>query len=296
VSTSLARCDTEGVRDDVVSLLACPHCAQPLTQVGAALRCVREHSFDIARQGYVNLLGGAGHAASGDTAEMVADRRRFLDAGHYAPLMDALAGHVGVRRATSVLDVGAGTGHYLAAVLEQSPSAVGLAVDASKAAARAAARVHQRADSVLADTWQQLPVRNDSIDVALTVFAPRRAAELRRVLRGDGMLFVLTPTARHLREVVGPLQLLQVDERKPERLEQAMSGFFSERQHTELEFTMSLNHDDLAALVGMGPSAWHAGAQVRAARIAVVPEPMTVTGSVVLTEYGAPLCPAPRSG
>jgi len=272
------------VLDDVVALLACPHCGQRLTQKETALQCANQHSFDIARQGYVSLLTGSGHAAVGDTAAMVAARRCFLDAGHYTPLMEALAAQWGPGPA-SVLDVGAGTGHYLAAALKQSPQAVGIAVDASKAAARRAAHAHPRAGSVLADTWQQLPIQDGCIDVALTVFAPRRAAELHRVLRSDGASLVLTPTMRHLQELVGPLQLVHVDERKPQRLAQTMSGYFAQTSVIELEFAMSLAHHDLDALVGMGPSAWHASAGVRATRIAALPDPVTVTASVVLAEY-----------
>ncbi len=273
--------------NDVLSLLTCPHCGRGLDRWDTTLRCPENHSFDIARHGYVSLLAGGGAAASGDSAEMVAARSRFLDAGHYNPVRQAVAQRVNLQGARRVLDVGAGTGHYLAAALEHSPQAVGLAVDASKAAARRAAHAHPRAGSVVANTWQQLPVHSGCIDVAMTVFAPRRADELRRVLRRDGALFVVTPTIRHLRELVGPLQLLHVDEHKPERLEQALGGRFTRVHTAELEFPLALGTDDLIALVGMGPSAWHASAELRADRIASLPVPMTVTASVLLSEYRA---------
>ncbi|WP_434742836.1 putative RNA methyltransferase [Micromonospora sp. SH-82] len=78
----------------VVARLRCPVCAEPLTEVTAGtarmLRCPSRHSFDVARQGYVNLLTGrAPHV--GDTSEMVAARDDFLAAGHYEPLSAALA-------------------------------------------------------------------------------------------------------------------------------------------------------------------------------------------------------------
>ncbi|WP_353902529.1 putative RNA methyltransferase [Micromonospora harpali] len=78
----------------IVGRLRCPVCAEPLTEAATgtarALRCPRRHSFDVARQGYVDLLAGrAPHA--GDTAEMVAARADFLAAGHYDPVSAALA-------------------------------------------------------------------------------------------------------------------------------------------------------------------------------------------------------------
>lgn len=274
---------------DVVDRLACPHCDGALEFLEQELVCGRGHAFDVARQGYVSLLPGAGQAATGDSPEMVAARQAFLDAGHYAPLTDAVAAEVVRARdrgaVDCVLDVGAGTGQYLAAALDAAQDAVGIAVDASKAAARRAARCHPRAGSVLADVWRQLPVRSGSVSVALTVFAPRSPAELRRVLVPDGRLVVLTPTPRHLGELVDALGLLRVDERKPERLNDAMTGTFVRGRRSIVELTMRLGHRDVAALVGMGPSAWHSSTARRAEQVAALVDPVLVTASVQVSTY-----------
>ncbi len=79
------------VRADVIGLLRCPHCGDGLSQAGAALRCARGHSFDVARQGYVNLLPGDAHTGTADSAAMVGARDAFLSAGHFAGLRDAIA-------------------------------------------------------------------------------------------------------------------------------------------------------------------------------------------------------------
>lgn len=274
---------------DVADRLACPHCGSALELENGELGCERGHGFDVARQGYVSLLPGSGQAATGDSAEMVAARQDFLDAGHYRALLDAVAAEVvrtGERGAVEcVLDVGAGTGHYLAAALEAAPGAVGIAVDASKAAARRAAGAHPRIGSVLADVWQQLPVRDGTVDVALTVFAPRGPSELRRVLGPHGSLVVLTPTPRHLGELVDTLGLLRVDERKPERLADAMAGTFVRGRHSVVEHSMQLRHADVAALVGMGPSAWHLSTAARAEKVAALPDVVAVTASVQVSVY-----------
>ena len=72
--------------------LICPICEKPLHLQARSLVCPENHSFDIARQGYVNLLPvQRRHSAHpGDTKEQVASRREFLEGGFYAPIADAL--------------------------------------------------------------------------------------------------------------------------------------------------------------------------------------------------------------
>jgi len=238
------------VLDDVLPLLRCPHCSQPLRREGAAVRCPAGHSFDVARQGYLSLLpGGAGTA---DTAQMVAARDRFLSAGHYDAVGEALAGAVG---RGPVVDVGAGTGHHLARVLG-AHAGPGLALDLSRHAARRAARAHDRIGAVVADAWRTLPVRDGVAGAVLSVFAPRGPAEALRVLGPGGRLVVVTPTPRHLAELVGPLGLVTVDPDKDERLGRQLAGF--RRLSAEpVERTLVLDDPAVRDAVAMGPSARH---------------------------------------
>ncbi|MGW6692254.1 putative RNA methyltransferase [Rhodococcus sp. NPDC054953] len=271
---------------DVLTLLCCPHCGGDLDQSDRTLLCDRGHSFDIARQGYVSLLAGASKI-SGDSADMIAARAGFLDGGHFDPLREAVATATAAAGISdpAILEVGAGTGHYLATVLDALPGAPGVGVDVSKAAARRLARCHPRASAVVADVWTQLPVRDHAVSHALSIFAPRNAAELHRVLRADGELVVLTPTERHLKELVALLSLVRVDENKTERLGAAMAGHFDRLSLTSVEYPMRLTHAESLLLVGMGPSARHPGALSRADAIAALPEPVTVTASVTVGRY-----------
>lgn len=101
----------------VVPLLACPHCAVALDLVDPAVAgCGNGHRFDIARQGYLSLLGKRSRTDTADTADMVAARVAFLEAGHYRPIAQAVAKRC---RPGAVLEVGAGTGYYLAAALDR---------------------------------------------------------------------------------------------------------------------------------------------------------------------------------
>ncbi|MFL6125698.1 putative RNA methyltransferase [Actinophytocola sp.] len=268
---------------DVLPYLCCPHCSAGLSSSAGSLRCTSGHVFDVARQGYVNLLAGR-VSVTGDSAAMVAARDEFLSAGHYAPIVAATVAASAGASAGCVLDLGAGTGHYLAAVLDASPDRVGIALEIAKPALRRAARAHPRLGAVGADTWRRLPVRDGAISVALTVFAPRNAAETARVLAPDGRLVVVSPTPAHLRELVTALDLLTVGEDKADRVSASLPGFAVSTQDN-CEFEMSLAREDVLALVGMGPSAWHVDAETLAARVSGLPAPVRVTASVTVTTY-----------
>ena len=275
---------------DVVELLACPVCGEGFALQTGALRCPAGHSFDIARQGYANLLAGHTRPGTADTPEMVRAREQFLGAGHFDRLTELLGERVGEalkgQGAPVVLDAGAGTGHYLRSVLGRSPEAVGLAVDISKHAARRAARAHPRIGAVVADLWRPLPVRSGVVDAILNVFAPRNAAEFHRVLSPEGgTLFVLTPTGRHLGTLVTALGLLTVDEQKNERMDGALAGHFVLEAREGLESAATMTRDDAATLVGMGPSAHHIASGELAERLAELPEPLEVPLSFVLSVY-----------
>jgi 23S rRNA (guanine745-N1)-methyltransferase len=243
------------------------------------LGCAQGHSFDLARQGYADLTAGkATHA--GDTAEMVAARETVLSRGYFDHVTRAVvAASAGVPAGLAV-DVGAGTGFHLAGLLAARPDLVGLAVDLSKPALRRAARAHERIGAVRADAWRSLPVADGAASAVLNVFAPRGGAELRRILRPDGALIVVTPRPEHLRELVEPLRLLGVDAAKDERLTAGLGRFFTRRDETTTTRRVTLSRSDAAAIVAMGPSAWHVEPACLAERLARLPEPHRATIAV----------------
>ena len=264
-----------------MDLLRCPVCESGLGRSDDVLRCPAGHSFDIARQGYVNLVPGAG-----DTAEMADAREAFLGAGHYRRLSVALVeAALDVEAPGAVVDLGAGTGHHLAYVLAAPPVRFGLALDTSTAALRRAARCHPRAAAIGADAWKPLPLRDEVAALVLSVFAPRNPAEMARVLAPGGSLLAVTPTTRHLAELVGSLGLLSVPDDKEDRLDAQLASHFTLAVRRAIEHAMFLTRDEAAQIVRMGPSAWHVDEQSVAERLAALPDPLTVTASVTLSRY-----------
>jgi 23S rRNA (guanine745-N1)-methyltransferase len=283
---------------EAIDLLRCPHCAGALELDGATVRCADGHAFDVARQGYLNLLPGDARTGTADSAAMVRARAEFLAGGHYAPIAAAVAaaatqawqGPAGetsadVTSAPRVIDLGAGTGYYLAAVLDRLPAARGLALDISKHALRVAARAHPRLAAVGCDAWAALPIRDAAGSMALSVFAPRDPAELARVLAPGGALVVVTPSSGHLAELVSAVGMLTVQERKRERLAGKLGSLFEPASEAALERELALDHAALTALVAMGPSARHLDERQVDERVAALPDPLAVTLSVTVATY-----------
>lgn len=278
--------------DGAADLLGCPNCGSALELLERSLLCLQGHSFDVARQGYVSLLTGAATKMVGDSADMLAARTAFQDQGFYDPIAAAVTDLVAPDAAV-VVEVGAGTGYYLARVLTARPDAIGVGLDVAKPAARRCAKAHPRAAAVVADVWQQLPLRTGVVDHVLSIFAPRNPAEVRRVLDADGSFIVVTPTARHLGELVERLGMVSVDEDKPRRLAESLAGRFVMADRSRVEYPMALTHPDVEALVAMGPSAHHLTAAHRADRIAALPSEFDVTASVTVSVYTPAGSPTP---
>ncbi|GGK47444.1 SAM-dependent methyltransferase [Nocardia camponoti] len=223
---------------------------------------------------------------TGDTADMLDARAAFQGAGHFGPIAEAVARALGSFSPDSaVLEIGAGTGYYLASVIDASPDSVGVALDVAKPAARRAARVHPRVASVLADAWRGLPLRDSSVEGVLCVFAPRNAAEVARVLAPGGRFVVVTPTERHLGELIEPLDMVRVDPDKDRRLAEQLAGTFSRVGHEVVEYSMPLSPDAVGQVVAMGPSAFHRSTDDP--RIAALPAITPVTASVDVSTYVA---------
>ena len=261
------------------AILLCPICQLPLMHQEHILECTQHHTFDIAKEGYVNLVTRKLSTSVGDTKEMLNARRHFLDAGLYRPLSDALntlvvnafegiytnEAHEDVR----LLDVGCGEGYYLgqlqAFVQAQKPNAkiscYGL--DISKEAVRMAARRYKDVQFVVADVKEQLVFADETLHLLLNIFAPRNVAEFARVLAPDGTALVVIPGSNHLRQLRETLPLLNIQENKPQHVEEQFAPHFKLANTSLVSYTLRLTQQEVEQVVMMTPNYWHLSDEVR---------------------------------
>lgn len=282
----------------IIDVLADPIDGTPLQGADDFTRLVSEsgHSYDVARQGYVTLAGGAGLRYSGDDADMIAARETFLTGGHFAPFVEATsdavhdvldAGEVADDARPVICEIGAGTGYYLSHTLDSVEGSRGIGVDVSVHAAKHLAKCHPRIGAVVADAWARLPIQSDSVDAITVIFAPRNAAEFARILKPKGQVIVLTPETGHLAELREPLGIIEVEEGKVDRMIEQAAGHLQQVGESELvEFEMLLDQKSIQHQIGMSPSARHIKPEALEARVRELPEQMKVTARARITRLG----------
>jgi 23S rRNA (guanine745-N1)-methyltransferase len=246
-----------------LSALICPLCGQALEPHPKLWLCAQGHSFDVAREGYVNLLP-VQHKSSrepGDSTDMVLARREFLQAGHYQPLRDACLALLASLQAQTLLDIGCGEGYYTSALAALASEAIGL--DIAKSAIRLAAR------RFCGITWlvgsaAHLPLADASVDLVCSLFSQLQMAELQRVLQPSGHVLLVTPAPDHLWSLREAL-FDEVRAHEPEKFLAGFEGAFELVVQQELGFVLDLTGPGLRQLLMMTPYAWKARLEKRAA-------------------------------
>ncbi|EAP9889288.1 23S rRNA (guanine(745)-N(1))-methyltransferase [Salmonella enterica] len=240
----------------------CPLCHQPLTQSNNSFVCPLRHQFDVAKEGYINLLP-VQHKRSrdpGDSAEMMQARRAFLDAGHYQPLRDAVINLLRGRldkSATAILDIGCGEGYYTHVFADALPEITTFGLDVAKTAIKAAAKRYSQVKFCVASSYR-LPFADASMDAVIRIYAPCKAQELARVVKPGGWVVTARPGPHHLMELKG---LIYNEVRLHAPHTEQLDGF-SLQQSTRLAYHMQLNAEEAVALLQMTPFAWRARPEV----------------------------------
>ena len=183
-------------------ILRCPKCQQPLLKENNRYLCENNHSYDIAREGYVNLLlVNQKHSRNpGDSDDSLRARKAFLEKGYYQPLAEDLASIVGklFEDGSTFLDAGCGTGYYLEHLINHADRDINYyAVDIAKKGVAMTAKKNKKATCFVGSVFH-LPFSNESLDGLMSVFTPYSGDEFRRIVRKGGYVIAVTPGRDHL--------------------------------------------------------------------------------------------------
>lgn len=221
----------------------CPICKNKLHRENASFVCANRHTFDVAKEGYVNLLpvNRKNNLDPGDNREMAAAREQFLSEGYFDKLAQTLVSIVSRSEAKTLLDVGSGTGYYTRRMPIEH-----YGVDISKHAVRIASMKDKEGRYAVASVFS-LPFA-EPFDALLNCFAPKAPEEYRRVLKEEGLLIEVVPGRDHLIELKERMyENVRYNEEKP-----AIEGF-SLAECERLRYRTTVKRRDVANLLAMTP-------------------------------------------
>jgi len=262
-------------------MLRCPICAQALEQKERAYVCEKGHSFDMARQGYVNLLPVQNkHSAQpGDTKEQVNARRAFLEGGFYMPIVESLCTLAQKYDCTGpILDAGCGEGYYSSRLAEGLGAEL-IGLDISKEAVRAAAGRY-KGPLWLCASAAHIPVEDGTIGLLTSLFAMTAPEEFKRVLKKDGAFIQVLAAQDHLlglKEIIYPQLNLKEKDSVP-----VLPGFIL-AESLPVKFTFTVTGEQVQNLLYMTPHVYRIGKE-GAARLRNT-QTLTDSASCVINLY-----------
>ncbi len=250
-------------------LFACPICNANMYMTEPAIfQCYNRHNFDLARQGYVNLLTGRVKAGKYDR-QLFAARLALNQSGFFSPLLAALYASVVAHSSQQgahplrLLDAGCGEGshlaHLAAALDSNSLEVVAVGLDLAKDGIRLAAASYPGVLWCVADL-ARCPLRANQWDVILNIFSPANYAEFRRLLKPHGIVVKVIPGPHYLQELRSALfgdtaKATYKNDGSRQQFAQQFTLLGEERVNYQWEMLPS----SLELLLQMTPLAWSAG-------------------------------------
>lgn len=252
-------------------LLTCPICKEKLNKYNNALKCCNNHSFDISREGYVNLLTGSKSGdKKGDSKDSARARHSLLAKGYYRCLKDFISS----RLKGTVLDICCGEGYY------DDYGGEFYGFDISKEMVRLASRSHRAENyNYFVANLSAIPIEDGSIDTAIHLFAPFNDKEFSRILKPDGSLYCVIPGENHLIELKEAVyeHPYKNDEKPPE------TDLLTLTSKTKITDNVLINNADLKLLFSMTPYFYRTSNSDKAKLDKI--EQLNLTVDFVILEY-----------
>lgn len=241
--------------------LICPNCKYPLKHMDKSFVCSNNHCFDVAKEGYVNLLlpNQKKSKQPGDDKLMINARHNFLEKGYYSTLRQELMDRLNQIKFKVLLDAGCGTGYYTKNINNEKLDVIG--VDISKDAIQTASKSNKENTYVVASIFS-LPIKDKSVDVVLSVFAPKPEIEFERVLKNDGVVVEVIPGKDHLKELK---KVVYQDDFKENQEKQSFNNF-KLLESKRITYKCNIAKEDIVELLKMTPY-WYKGGEKYIERI-----------------------------
>ena len=221
--------------------IACPVCKKILSKDGNCYRCENRHSFDVAREGYLNL-NLRNSQNTGDNPEMIKARKNFLEKGYYDFLKDEV--NRCLSENDSLVDLACGEGYYTKDFVCKDK----IGIDLAKSGMKIASKNDKETLYILSSIFR-CPLFDESADKVITIFAPIAKDEIKRILKKDGTFILVKPDVHHLFE----LKQVLYDEPYLNEVEDIPIEGMHIEKHIPVSRKATLNSEDLHNLFMMTP-------------------------------------------
>ncbi|MBQ0139167.1 MAG: methyltransferase domain-containing protein [Kurthia sp.] len=241
-----------------LALFSCPHCGQPiLMKEQKTLYCENNHSFDLAKQGYVNMLT---HAVNSMYDQSLFEaRKQVIDAMLYAHMYDEIVDNLNLLGdVIQVLDTGCGEGTHLHKLQKQFPGEmIASGIDIAKEGIIAAAKNYTNSMWIVGDLAKS-PYASSSFDAILNILSPANYDEFKRLLKPGGKVIKVVPQSDYLKEL---REHFYADSDKEEYSnERTVQRFKESFEHVEVKrvtATREISPELIPLLAHMTPMGWH---------------------------------------
>lgn len=237
--------------------LACPKCHLPLKRINKTYQCDNKHNYDIAKQGYINLLLNPDKSSNnpGDSKESLIARRAFLNQGYYDPILMEVVNYIKPhsKEKMEIFDLGCGEGYYtyrMKELLGNDHTYYGL--DISKKAMQMATHYDKSIYWIVGNS-KNIPINDHSLDVITALFTVVNKDEIERCLKKDGYMIHVTANREHLIEI----KHLIYDEIKVKSDEHIRLPFTALESYDFKKKVSITNREDALNLLKMTPHYYH---------------------------------------
>ena len=238
------------------ALFSCPICKESMeVNEDGFVICASRHSFNIAKQGYVNFT--VKPITSMYDKSLFESRQEVIQSGLYDPIQRHIAQYLG-NQVHTILDTGCGEGSHLEKIsrlLEHEVVAIG--IDLSKEGIQAAAKFYEQKIWCVGDLANS-PFRENSFDCILNILSPANYGEFKRLLKPGGKVIKVVPQSDYLKEI--RKQAFANSEKESYTNNQTVERFkeqFNNVHQQRMTYTMPLNQDLVPKLLEMTPLGWH---------------------------------------